>query len=101
MAHFQNDQDWEYLDRIIALCGDINLCINGERRREGIKEVSDDPKVLYLALQIESAALIIQKTSREYRARLRELKQIEGRLIADNNQPPEKGNGTECPSPSL
>lgn len=85
---FQNDRDWEYLDRVIALCGDINHALNGERRRAGIKEMSDDPKVLYLALQIESATLIIQKTSREYRLRLRELKEKEGRLTAGNSQPP-------------
>lgn len=91
MALFQNDQDWEFLDRIIALCDDIELYVNGERRREGIKEISDDPKVLYLALQIESAALVIASTSRGYRPRLRELKEKEGRLIAGNSQPPAEG----------
>jgi hypothetical protein len=68
---FQNDQDWEYLDRIIALADTINILANK------VKDRSDDPDVLHKQLQIESAALIIEKTSREYRPRLRALKALE------------------------
>ncbi len=89
MASFQNDRDWEYLDQVIALCDDISAMVNGERRYEGIKEISDDPKVLYLALKVEAAALVIRKASREYRPRLRELKEMERRLNAGNAQPPQ------------
>ena len=62
------DQDWQYLDRVISLALSVNDLMND------IKDISDNPDVLYRALQAESAALIIQKTSIEYRARLRELK---------------------------
>jgi len=65
------DKDWAYLDRVIALAMSVNDLMNE------VKDMSDDPDVLYKALQAESAALIIQKTSIEYRGRLRELKDAE------------------------
>lgn len=62
------DQDWEFLDRVIALALDIIDLANE------IKETSDDPDILHLALRQESAALIIQKVGRDYRPRMRDLK---------------------------
>lgn len=65
------DIDQEYLDRVIALADDMNQLANL------IKQTSDDPDVLYLALKIEGAALIIEHSSRQYRPRLMALKAIE------------------------
>jgi len=68
---FSEDKDWDFLDRTIALTGDI---IN---QANAIKDLSDDPDVLLEALKIEAEALIIQKSTRDYRSRLRSLKQWE------------------------
>ena len=68
---FSEDKDWDFLDRAIALAGDI---IN---QANAIKDLSDDPDVLLEALRIEAEALIIQKSTRDYRSRLRSLKQLE------------------------
>ena len=81
---FQTDEDWRYLDRVIALAGEMVDAINrvGETPQEcGIKEITDDPDVLHRLLRIESAALIIRKTSRDYRERLRALKECEAQQI--------------------
>lgn len=77
---FQTDEDWRYLDRVVSLAGEMIDAINriGETPAEsGIKEITDDPDVLHRLLKIESAALIIRKTSRDYRDRLRQLKDFE------------------------
>lgn len=63
------DEDWVYLDRMIALALEVIWQANE------IKEMSDDPDVLHRALKIEAAGLIIQKTSKDYRPRLRWLKE--------------------------
>ena len=68
---FTDDLDWKFIDRLISLADDLNLQANA------IKEMSDDPDVLLEALKIESAALIIGKSSRDYRGRLRALKDLE------------------------
>jgi hypothetical protein len=65
-----DDQDWSFLDRLIALSLDI-----GERV-ERIKDESDEPDVLLPTLEIEARALLIQKISRDYRPRLDHLKKI-------------------------
>ena len=61
------------MDRIIALALGINQLM------QEIKDTSDDPDVLYKALQTEAAALMLQKTSVDYRPRLQQLKALEGR----------------------
>lgn len=71
---YKEDQDWLFLDTIIALANDIINAVNGTRQRPGIKETSDNPAVLYQALQAEAAALVLKHAAREYRSRLRELK---------------------------
>jgi len=68
---FSEDKDWDFLDRAIALASDI---IN---QANDIKDLSDDPDVLLEALKIEAEALVIQKSARDYRSRLRSLKQLE------------------------
>ena len=65
------DRDWATLDQIIALALDVIEQANA------IKEHSDDPTVLYLALQSESAGLVIKKLAAEYKPRLRDLKGLE------------------------
>lgn len=65
------DTDQEHSDRIIALADDIAQLLNQ------IKDLCDDPAILYLALKAEGAALIIEHTTRQYRPRLMQLKQIE------------------------
>lgn len=68
-----DDRDYEFLDAGISLTDDIMNVV------EDIKSISDEPEVLYQALKIESAALIIQKRIRDYRSRLIELKKAERR----------------------
>lgn len=48
-----DDRDWEMLDALISLALDI------QARMGKIKEISDEPEVLRLALWTESDALII------------------------------------------
>lgn len=93
---FQTDEDWRYLDRVVALAGEVIDAINkvGETPAEsGIKEITDDPDVLHRLLQIESAALIIRKTSRDYRNRLGKLKEIEKAQLAPQIEKPAGANG--------
>jgi hypothetical protein len=66
---FQEDIDWKYLDRIIALADDIFLIA------DAIIEITDDPDVIIQARNIQAAGLQIEKRSRAYRPRLKELKQ--------------------------
>jgi hypothetical protein len=63
-----DDQDWEFLDRVIALA----LIISD--RMQTVKEISDEPDVLRLVLYTEGDALLIQKVARDYRPRLELLK---------------------------
>lgn len=65
-----DDRDWEMLDALISLALDI------QARMGKIKEISDEPEVLRLALWTESDALIIQKRARDYRPRLEWLKEM-------------------------
>jgi hypothetical protein len=90
---FQTDIDWKYLDRVIALSGKMLDAINrvSDRPDEcGIKEITDDPDVLHRLLEIESAALVIRKTSRDYRERLRQLKALEIERPAGSNGRPKQ-----------
>lgn len=64
------DQDWLYVDTIIALCDETIKLANK------IKEDSDDPIVLQTAMHIEANLLVIWKSSRDYRARLELLKKL-------------------------
>lgn len=65
-----DDRDWEMLDAVISLALDI------QERMSRIKEATEEPEVLRLALWTESDALIIQKRARDYRPRLEWLKEM-------------------------
>lgn len=58
------------LDAVISLALDI------QERMSRIKEATEEPEVLRLALWTESDALIIQKRARDYRPRLEWLKEM-------------------------
>lgn len=64
------DKDQLWLDRIIALALDVI------ERADAIKDVSDDPDVLLLALEIEGRGLLIQGSAKFYRRRIKELKKM-------------------------
>lgn len=72
------DVDWETLDTLISLADDI---INQQNQ---IKDVSDEPPVLKLALYSEGAALLLKKVTADYRPRLRRLK-AEADRVAELN----------------
>lgn len=85
-----DDQDWEFLDRVIALALDIN------QRMQTIKNECDEPEILRLALHSEGDALLIQKATRDYRPRLEMLKK-KSRPVGGNG-PAEAKGATEDPS---
>lgn len=64
------DKDWETLDTLISLADDI---VNQQNE---IKQISDEPPVLKLALYSEGAALLIKKLAADWRPRLRRLKAL-------------------------
>lgn len=64
------DPDWEMLDSVIGLGDDI---VNQQNE---IKQISDEPPVLRLALYSEGAALLIKKLAADWRPRLRRLKAL-------------------------
>ena len=63
-----DDQDYTYLDNNIALADDIRNYV------EQIKDRSDNPEVLLIALKIEATAIIMARRSRDYRTRIQHLK---------------------------
>lgn len=63
-----DDPDQAFLDRLIALALDV------VERARVIKDLSDEPEILVLALEIEGRGLVIQRSARKYRARVKELK---------------------------
>lgn len=65
-----DDRDQEFLDRVIALQLDVI-----ERARQ-IKDLSDEPEIVLLALEIESRGLLVQGIARRYRGRMKELKKM-------------------------
>jgi hypothetical protein len=60
----------DFMESLVALALDV---INASNV---IKDISDDPQVLYEALKAESAGLIIQRRVIEYRPRLDKLKAL-------------------------
>jgi hypothetical protein len=64
------DKDQLFLDRLIALALDVI-----ERANE-IKEISDEPEIVLLALEIEGRGLIMQGITKRYRGRIKELKKL-------------------------
>ncbi len=63
-----DDKDYTFLDNNIALANDIREYV------EAIKDLSDNPNVLLIALKVEATALIIQRRSRDYRLRIKAIK---------------------------
>lgn len=54
-----------FLDNNVALALDLNKYANR------IKDISDEPNILLLALKMESTAIIIQKRTKDYRKLLK------------------------------
>lgn len=83
-----DDQETLFLDNLIALAQDVIDLANQ------VKEISDEPEVLYRALKGESAGLIIQHRCREYRPRLKLLKSLALAQTGGDLRPAEKKKGS-------
>lgn len=63
-----DDRDHLFLDTIIAMALTI------VEKAQSVKELSDEPEVLALAMEMEGRALVVQKLAKDYRPRLMLLK---------------------------
>ena len=70
-----DDRDLFFLEELVAQ----TLAIN--QRAQAIKELSDEPEVLALAMEMEGRALVIQKMARDYRPRLMALKEAKRKPV--------------------
>jgi hypothetical protein len=65
-----DDQDQQLIDDVISLALDVIELSNQ------IKDISQNPDILYLALKQEAAGLMIQKQITDYRPRLKTIKKM-------------------------
>lgn len=80
-----DDQDYFFLDTVITMALTII------EKAQDIKELSDEPEVLALAMEMEGRALVVQKLVKDYRPRLMELKKEKRKPVAETTSFLEKG----------